>query len=131
MTLQQLYYIVELSKHNSISAAAQALFIAQPSLSTAIKELEKEFHITILERSRHGITFTSEGLEFLNYAHYILEQTTRMREHFTLQAKKKHSVFLFRPSITCLPSMPSFHISSVSHQEKPMIFSFKKSGRVR
>ena len=48
MTLQQLYYIVELSKHNSISAAAQALFIAQPSLSTAIKELEKEFHITCL-----------------------------------------------------------------------------------
>lgn len=82
MTLQQLYYIVELSKHNSISAAAEALFIAQPSLSTTIKELEKEFHITILERNRHGITFTPEGLEFLNYANHIIEQTTNLREHF-------------------------------------------------
>ena len=42
MTLQQLRYILELSKHNSISAAAQALNISQPSLSTAIKDLEKE-----------------------------------------------------------------------------------------
>lgn len=82
MTLQQIYYIVELSKHNSISAAAEALFIAQPSLSTTIKELEKEFHITILERNRHGITFTPEGLEFLNYANHIIEQTTNLREHF-------------------------------------------------
>lgn len=82
MTLQQLRYIVELSKHNSISAAAQALFIAQPSLSTAIKELEKEFHITILERNRHGTSFTPDGLEFLNYANRILEQTTSLKEHF-------------------------------------------------
>lgn len=85
MTLQQLHYIVELSKHNSISAAAQALFIAQPSLSTAVKELEKEFHITILERNRHGISFTPEGLEFLNYANHIIEQTTSLREHFSPQ----------------------------------------------
>ena len=43
MTLQQLSYILELSKHNSISAAAQAVNISQPSLSTAIRDLEKEF----------------------------------------------------------------------------------------
>ena len=42
MTLQQLRYILELSRHNSISAAAHALNISQPSLSTAIKDLEKE-----------------------------------------------------------------------------------------
>jgi DNA-binding transcriptional LysR family regulator len=94
MTLQQLFYIVELSKHNSISSAAQALFIAQPSLSTAIKELEKEFHITILERSRHGISFTPEGLEFLNYANHIIEQTTNLREHFSPQQEKRKKLCL-------------------------------------
>ena len=94
MTLQQLYYIVELSKHNSISAAAEALFIAQPSLSTTIKELEKEFHITILERNRHGITFTPEGLEFLNYANHIIEQTTNLREHFNPHQPSKNKLRL-------------------------------------
>ena len=52
MTLQQLRYILELSKHNSISAAAQALNISQPSLSTAIRDLEKEFSLTLVERNR-------------------------------------------------------------------------------
>ncbi|MRG02440.1 LysR family transcriptional regulator, partial [Klebsiella quasipneumoniae] len=65
MTLHQLRYIVELSRHNSISAAAQTLEISQPSLSTAIKDLEKEFHITLLERNRHGISFT--GLHVFQY----------------------------------------------------------------
>ena len=100
MTLQQLYYIVELSKHNSISAAAEALFIAQPSLSTTIKELEKEFHITILKRNRHGITFTPEGLEFLNYANHIIEQTINLREHFNPHQPSKNKL---RLSIDMLP----------------------------
>ena len=64
MTLQQLRYLVEISKCQSITLAAQRLFIAQPSLSKSIKDLEKEFDITILERTRHGVSFTVEGLEF-------------------------------------------------------------------
>ena len=48
MTLQQLRYLVEISKCQSITLAAQRLFIAQPSLSKSIKDLEKEFDITIL-----------------------------------------------------------------------------------
>lgn len=82
MTLQQLRYIVEVSKCNSITAAAQNLYIAQPSLSKAIKDLEEEFGITILERNRHGVAFTSDGLEFLGYANRILEQTNNMHDHF-------------------------------------------------
>ena len=50
MTLQQLSYILELSRHNSISAAAHALNISQPSLSTAIKDLEKEFTTRLLNQ---------------------------------------------------------------------------------
>lgn len=84
MTLQQLRYIVELSKHTSISATAQALFISQPSLSTAIREVEKEFHITLLERNRHGISFTPAGLEFLNHATHIIEDAASLRDHFHL-----------------------------------------------
>lgn len=73
--------------HNSISAAAHALNISQPSLSTAIKDLEKEFSLTLVERNRHGITFTPAGLEFLHYAGHILSHAEAMHDHF--QAEKK------------------------------------------
>lgn len=90
MTLQQLRYILELSKHNSISAAAQALNIAQPSLSTAIRDLEKEFSLTLVERNRHGITFTPAGMEFLHYAGHILSHAEAMHDHF--QAEKRQDL---------------------------------------
>lgn len=82
MTLQQLTYILEISKCGSISGAAKNLFIAQPSLSKAIKSLEKELGITILERGRRGTVFTAEGLELLGYASGIIEHTVDLKEHF-------------------------------------------------
>ena len=81
MTLQQLKYVIELSKHNSISSAAQSLSISQPSLSMAVKELEEEFHITILNRNHRGVSFTAQGLDFLRFARSIIEQTSRLQTY--------------------------------------------------
>ena len=64
MTLQQLRYLVEISKCQSITLAAQRLFIAQPSLSKSIKDLEKEFDITILERTRTVFPSPLKALSF-------------------------------------------------------------------
>lgn len=86
MTLQQLRYLVKISKCQSITIAAQRLYIAQPSLSKSIKDLEKEFDITILERTRHGVSFTVEGLEFLDYAHRILEQVNGLHNYFNQES---------------------------------------------
>lgn len=94
MTLQQLKYVIELSKHSSISAAAHALSISQPSLSTAIKELEEEFHITMLNRHHRGISFTDQGLDFLCFAHSIIEQTTSLHAHFRQDAMTDHTLHL-------------------------------------
>ena len=88
MTLQQLRYVVEISRCGSITAAAQRLFIAQPSLSKAIRELESELGITIFERSRSGVIFTADGMELLGQARLILEQTTTLKEHFSTTEKK-------------------------------------------
>ena len=55
MTLQQLRYIVTIVNCGSISEAAKQLFITQPSLSNAVKELEKEMGISIFNRSSKGI----------------------------------------------------------------------------
>ena len=82
MTLQQLKYVVMVAKKGTISEAAQSLFISQPSLTNAIKELEKELQITIFNRTNKGIYISKEGEEFLGYARQVLEQTNLLEERY-------------------------------------------------
>ncbi|OIK12136.1 hypothetical protein BIV60_16835 [Bacillus sp. MUM 116] len=82
MTPQQFRYIVEIAKHNSISQAASALFVTQPSISKAVRELETELGITILDRTNKGVVFTKEGTELLFYAKKLLEQMESIVHHF-------------------------------------------------
>ena len=73
LTLQQLKYVVEIVNSGSMNTAAQKLFISQPSLSSAVKELEKEMGIEIFVRTNKGVTLFSDGQEFLSYARQVLE----------------------------------------------------------
>lgn len=82
MTLQQLRYVVEVALRGSISAAASRLFIAQPSLSKAIHELERELGITIFKRSPHGVELTEEGDRFLAYARQVVDQVDLLEAHY-------------------------------------------------
>jgi DNA-binding transcriptional LysR family regulator len=86
MTLQQLKYVIEVSKQGSINEAAKRLFISQPSLSNAIRDLEEELRITIFERSNKGISLTKEGVEFLSYARQVVEQAELLESRY-LNAK--------------------------------------------
>lgn len=94
MTLQQLKYVIAVADNNSINKAAASLFITQPSLSGAIKELEKEININIFTRSSRGITLTKEGEEFLGYARQMLEYHTLIEDKYINKKalKKKFSV---------------------------------------
>lgn len=85
MTLQQIRYIVEIAKHNSISKAASALYVTQPSISKAVHDLENELGITILDRTNKGVLFTKDGMELLFYAKMLLEQTESIIYHFNKQ----------------------------------------------
>lgn len=85
MTLQQFRYIVEISKHNSISKAASALYVTQPSISKAVREMENDLGITILDRTNKGVAFTKEGTELLFYAKMLLEQAESVVYHFNKQ----------------------------------------------
>lgn len=85
MTLQQFRYIVEISKHNSISKAASALYVTQPSISKAVREMENDLGITILDRTNKGVVFTKEGTELLFYAKMLLEQAESVAYHFNKQ----------------------------------------------
>ncbi len=68
MTLLQLKYVVTVAVAGTISEAAKQLFMTQPSLTSAIKELEQELGITIFNRTNKGVVLSSEGEEFLGYA---------------------------------------------------------------
>lgn len=82
MTLQQLKYVIEIVLCGSINEAARRLYLSQPSLSKAVKELEKEIGITIFTRTTRGITLSSDGAEFLGYARQIVEQTELLERRY-------------------------------------------------
>ncbi len=82
MTLQQLKYIVTVAEKGTISEAAKELFISQPSLTNAIKELEREMQITIFHRTNKGVQVSNEGDVFLGYARQVLEQASLLEERF-------------------------------------------------
>lgn len=69
-----LKYALEIESVGSITQAAQNLYMAQPNLSKAIKELEKEVGFTIFRRTSVGVKVTEEGAELLYHAKQIMEQ---------------------------------------------------------
>ena len=83
MTFTQLEYLIEISRHGSINKAAQAIYVAQSSISLAIKELENELGITIFNRTARGVEFTSEGKELLGYAISMQNQRKWVEERFS------------------------------------------------
>lgn len=81
-TLQQLKYAIEVANRNSINEAAKRLFITQPSLSKAIRELEEELNIVIFERTNKGISLSKEGVEFMRYARQVVEQAELLESRY-------------------------------------------------
>lgn len=82
MTLQQLKYMIEVVNCGSINEAAKRLYITQPSLSSAIKELEAEIGVELFIRTPRGITLSVDGAEFLGYARQVVEQTGLLEQRY-------------------------------------------------
>lgn len=91
MTLNQLKYVIMLSKVNSINEAAKMLFISQPSLTSALKSLEEELGFDIFLRSKTGISLTVKGSEFLGYAKSVIEQYDILDAKYISQNTVKRS----------------------------------------
>ncbi len=82
MTLQQLRYAVIVAEMGTITEAADKLYISQPSLTNAIRELEKEMNIQIFNRTNKGISISKEGEDFLGYARQVLEQAAILEDKY-------------------------------------------------
>lgn len=74
MTLLQLHYVLTVAEAGSMNKVSDRLFVSQPTLTNAIKELEAETGITIFHRTNKGVSVTSEGSEFLGYARQVYQQ---------------------------------------------------------
>ena len=82
MTIQQLQYIITISEQGSLNKASEILYVSQPSLTSAVQELEKELGITIFNRSGRGVTLTSDGEEFIRYARQVVSQVDVLLEKY-------------------------------------------------
>lgn len=80
MRLNQFEMIVALENCESLSEASEKLYISQPSISKAIRELEEEVGYTILKRTKNGVQFTELGNQVLCYAKEIMERIERVKQ---------------------------------------------------
>lgn len=94
MTLTQLVYAVKIADTKSMNKAASELFVSQPALSGAIRDLEDEIHTKLFIRSNRGIVITTEGEEFLSYARQMVELNKLIDDRYIeeKQYRKKFSV---------------------------------------
>jgi len=89
MTIQQLRYAVTISEAGSLNKASELLYVAQPSLTASMQELEKELGITMFSRSGRGVQLTNDGADFIRYAREVLSQYDGLLEKFGKNGKRK------------------------------------------
>ena len=91
MTLQQLKYAICVAEEGKINLAAKKLYISQPSLTQAIRELEDDIGVTIFLRTNRGVVLTPEGEEFMSYARQVVDQMDLLEEKYKGAKKKPRS----------------------------------------
>lgn len=80
MTIQQLKYALAISEAGSFNKASEVLYVAQPSLTGSMQELERELGITVFNRTGRGVTLTNDGVTFVQHARQVVQQYERLLE---------------------------------------------------
>ena len=130
MNILHLKYAVEIEKTKSISQAAKNLYMAQPNLSRAIKELEEKLGITIFDRTTKGISITPKGQEFLNYSKKILKQIDDIENMFTENYNDKQHFSVSVPRASYISHAFSRFVSCIS-RDMPIEIFYKETNSNR
>jgi len=130
MNFLHLKYALEIAKTKSISKAAENLYIVQPNLSRAIKELESSFDITIFNRTPHGITITPEGEEFLQYARKIVSQVDELTDVYSNKRQPKQRFSACVPR-SCYISYAFSEFCKEINSNMPVEFYYKETNSMR
>ena len=83
LTIQQCRYILEIVKQGSFNEAAKSMFVAQTSISGAVKSVEDELGIKLFERSNKGVFLTDDGAEFVRYAKQLVSHADFITERYS------------------------------------------------
>ena len=97
MNLQHMKYAIVIAQTQSINKAAEQLYVGQPTLSRAIKELESNLGITLFERSAKGMTLTADGELFIRCAKNVLAQVDDIEKMFGREGTAKRRFSLSAP----------------------------------
>ncbi len=130
MNLLHFKYAVEIAKTKSISKAAENLYMGQPNLSRAIKELEEHLGITIFRRTSRGITVTAEGEEFLQYASRIIAQVEQVENIYINGTRKKNQFSASVPRTTYISEAFTAFCKQMS-TENPAEYFYKETNSMR
>lgn len=126
MNLLHLKYAVEVEKTRSINKAAEALFMQQPNLSRAIKELENSLGITIFKRTSKGMYPTAQGEEFLRYARSILTQIDEVEAMYQQGAQRRQRFSVAVPCAAYIAQAFASFVKSLDETSQ-LEYSYKET----
>lgn len=130
INILHLKYAVEVANEGSINKAAEKLYMGQPNLSRAIKELESSLGITIFERSSKGMVITPDGEEFLNHAKKILNQIEEVEKLYKSNGISKQHFSISVPRASYIAKAFSNFSSNIDNS-KPIEFFYKETNSMR
>lgn len=92
MTLNRLRYFVEICNQGSLSHASKVLYVSQPALSSAIKQMENEYNVTLFERKNNSLFLTEIGEFFYDRAKAILDSVNMLEKDLKLLSNKVSNI---------------------------------------
>lgn len=112
MTLNQLRYFCTASRCHSITKAAEELYVTQPTVSVAIRDLEIEFGISLFYRKGNQLILTQEGEALYEKATYILQYCTELQADYSSMARVKPPLRIGIPPMLSTVFFPDAHCLS-------------------
>lgn len=120
MTLAQLRYFCTAARYHSITQAAKALFVTQPTISIAIRELEKEFSLTLFTHTGGQLSLTEEGEIFYNKVSAILADCEDLQANYTASSVSKATVRIGIPPMLSTIFFPE--LLDAFHEQCPDVW---------
>lgn len=117
MNTQYFVYAIEVEKTGSITQAASNLFMSQPTLSKAIKDMEESVGFSVFKRSARGMVPTQRGLEFLDHAKKIAAQVQKMEQALQAQDASHQLFSLAIPRVSYIAKAVSEYVGSFDNRK--------------
>lgn len=121
MNFQHCLYVQTIARTGSFSAAAKELYLTQPNLSAAVKNLEEELGVSLFHRSHRGATLTEDGQDFLRYAKRILGEVHLLENRYKSQMKRSFTLATHHYDFLSVPLAEISQSYKASYQEFQMI----------